>query len=93
MDKIETSKYLNLNKKDCDILNYLILNDTAKVYIQKLLANKKFKSITTECIAFEKFYKAEAYHQNFERDNPDNPYVISVSKPRLNAFKKKHLNK
>lgn len=29
------SKYLNLNKKDCDILNYLILNDTAKVYIQK----------------------------------------------------------
>jgi peptide-methionine (S)-S-oxide reductase len=37
--------------------------------------------------------KAEDYHQNFERDNPDNPYVISVSKPRLNAFKKKHLKK
>ena len=67
--------------------------EKAKAYIQKLLANKKFKSITTECVAFEKFYKAEDYHQNFERDNPDNPYVISVSKPRLNAFKKKHLNK
>lgn len=67
--------------------------EKAKAYIQKLLANKKFKSITTECVAFEKFYKAEDYHQNFERDNPDNPYVISVSKPRLKAFKKKHLNK
>ena len=67
--------------------------EKAKAYIQKLLINKKFKSITTECTLFEKFYKAEDYHQNFERDNPDNPYVISVSKPRLNAFKKKHLNK
>jgi peptide-methionine (S)-S-oxide reductase len=67
--------------------------EKAKAYIQKLLTAKKFKSITTECVAFEKFYKAEDYHQNFERDNPDNPYVISVSKPRLNAFKKKHLNK
>ena len=67
--------------------------EKAKAYIQKLLANKKFKTITTECVAFDKFYKAEDYHQNFERDNPDNPYVISVSKPRLNAFKKKHLNK
>jgi peptide-methionine (S)-S-oxide reductase len=67
--------------------------EKAKAYIQKLLTNKKFKSITTECTLFEKFYKAEDYHQNFERDNPDNPYVISVSKTRLNAFKKKHLNK
>ena len=67
--------------------------EKAKAYIQKLLTAKKFKSITTECTLFEKFYKAEDYHQNFERDNPDNPYVISVSKPRLNAFKKKHLNK
>jgi peptide-methionine (S)-S-oxide reductase len=67
--------------------------EKAKAYIQKLLSNKKFKSITTECTLFEKFYKAEDYHQNFERDNPDNPYVISVSKPRLNAFKKKHLKK
>ena len=51
--------------------------EKAKAYIQKLLANKKFKSITTECVAFEKFYKAEDYHQNFERDNPDNPYIIN----------------
>lgn len=64
-----------------------------KGIFKKLLTAKKFKSITTECVAFEKFYKAEDYHQNFERDNPDNPYVISVSKPRLNAFKKKHLKK
>lgn len=29
------SKRFNLNKKDCDQLNYSILNDTAKVYIKK----------------------------------------------------------
>jgi hypothetical protein len=29
------SKYLNLNKKDCYILNYVFLNDTSKLYIQK----------------------------------------------------------
>lgn len=29
------SKLFNLNKKDCDKLNISILNDTAKVYIQK----------------------------------------------------------
>ena len=45
--------------------------------------------IVTEVVAFEKFYEAEEYHQNYERINPDNPYVRSVSVPRLNQFKKK----
>ena len=33
------------------------------------------------------FYAAEGYHQNYERDNPDNPYVRRVSVPRLNRMK------
>lgn len=46
--------------------------------------------IVTEVTPFDKFYPAEDYHQNYERLNPDNPYVRGVSIPRLNRFKAKH---
>ncbi|WP_341224528.1 peptide-methionine (S)-S-oxide reductase MsrA [uncultured Arcticibacterium sp.] len=47
------------------------------------------KPIVTEIVPFEKFWKAEDYHQNYERLNPNQPYVRSVSIPRLNRFKAK----
>ncbi|MRH98934.1 peptide-methionine (S)-S-oxide reductase MsrA [Kriegella sp. EG-1] len=43
--------------------------------------------ITTEVTAFEKFYRAEDYHQDYERNNPNNSYIRNVSIPRLNRFK------
>jgi peptide-methionine (S)-S-oxide reductase len=45
--------------------------------------------IATEVTPFTKFYKAEAYHQDFEKRNPNQAYVKSVSIPRLNSFKRK----
>ena len=42
----------------------------------------------TEILPFEKFYKAEEEHQNFEKNNPNNPYIQKVSIPRLARFKK-----
>ena len=42
----------------------------------------------TEIIPFEKFYKAEEEHQDFEKKNPNNPYIQKVSIPRLERFKK-----
>ncbi|WP_158837782.1 peptide-methionine (S)-S-oxide reductase MsrA [Polaribacter sp. L3A8] len=45
--------------------------------------------IATEVTKFKKFYKAEEYHQDFERRNPNQGYVKAVSVPRLNKFKKK----
>lgn len=42
--------------------------------------------IVTEVTAFKKFWPAEEYHQNYEKRNPDNPYVRNVSIPRLNKF-------
>jgi peptide-methionine (S)-S-oxide reductase len=45
--------------------------------------------IVTEVTKFSKFYKAEEYHQNFEKRNPNQGYVKAVSIPRLNKFKKK----
>jgi peptide-methionine (S)-S-oxide reductase len=54
------------------------------------LSKTVYKSkIATEVTAFTKFYKAEDYHQDFERKNPNQGYVKAVSVPRLNRFKKK----
>lgn len=69
-------------------------NDAEKASIEKIIAeleaNNAFENpIVTEITAFSKFYEAEAYHQNYEKLNPNNPYVQSVSIPRLNRFKKK----
>lgn len=50
------------------------------------------KPITTEVTAFTVFYPAEEYHQDYERNHPDNPYVQQVSVPRLNRFKEKFRN-
>lgn len=61
----------------------------AKDYIKNLLDKKAFKEITTTLERFDTFYPAEAYHQDFEKRNPDYPYVKQVSLPRLKAFKNK----
>lgn len=45
--------------------------------------------IVTQVVRFEKFYMAEDYHQDYEKKNPNNPYVRNVSIPRLNRFKNK----
>lgn len=45
--------------------------------------------VTTAVSPLDVFYEAEAYHQNYEKLHPNQPYVRSVSIPRLNAFKAK----
>ncbi|MDG2279754.1 MAG: peptide-methionine (S)-S-oxide reductase MsrA [Flavicella sp.] len=64
---------------------------------EKLIATTMFDALNkevyrnkmiTEIKAFEKFYEAEDYHQDFEKLNPNNGYVRNVSIPRLNRFKK-----
>jgi peptide-methionine (S)-S-oxide reductase len=45
--------------------------------------------IVTEVKALTKFYPAEDYHQNFVNDNPDQGYVCSVAKPKIQKFKLK----
>ena len=55
---------------------------------KKLNENVYDGKMVTEIMPFKVFYKAEEYHQNFERLNPNQGYVRAVSKPRLNRFKK-----
>ncbi|MDX1905591.1 MAG: peptide-methionine (S)-S-oxide reductase MsrA [Bacteroidia bacterium] len=59
----------------------------AEAYIRQLEASGTYRSkIVTEVVAFTKFYPAEAYHQNYEKNHPENPYVQRVSLPRLRKF-------
>ena len=68
-------------------------NDEEKGIIQKKIAglNEKlwFGKVAAEVYPFRKFWVAEEYHQNYERRNPHNPYVQSVSIPRLKRFQAK----
>ncbi|RKR12256.1 peptide-methionine (S)-S-oxide reductase [Maribacter vaceletii] len=59
-------------------------------YIAALKDQKVYDGlpITTEVTPFVKFYKAEEYHQDYEKRNPNNSYIKNVSIPRLNRFKK-----
>ena len=61
---------------------------TIEDYIKLLQSENVYdRPIVTEVTAFEKFWKAEEYHQDFERRNPNQSYIRAVSIPRLNRFK------
>lgn len=56
--------------------------------LEKIKLEKKYAApIVTEINPLEKFYRAEDYHQDYIRHNPDNPYVEQVSLPDFYAFK------
>ena len=51
---------------------------------------KEFNNaIVTEVTPLKKFYPAEDYHQNFVNSNPNQGYVCSVAKPKIEKFKHK----
>lgn len=58
--------------------------------ISQLNKELEGEKVAAQVLPFQKFWKAEQYHQNYERNNPGNPYIQNVSIPRLNKFKKKH---
>ena len=49
--------------------------------------------IITEVKPFEKFYPAEAYHQEYFRKNPSQPYCQVVIAPKVAKFRKRFLDK
>jgi len=65
---------------------------------QKRIAEEQIKLITeqklyedpivTEITAFDKFYQAENYHQEYFANNPNQPYCSMVVGPKVDKFKK-----
>jgi peptide-methionine (S)-S-oxide reductase len=39
-------------------------------------------------VPFTNFYPAETYHQGYYRTHGDNPYIESVSEPKVLKFRK-----
>jgi peptide-methionine (S)-S-oxide reductase len=64
---------------------------------QKTIITQKIKTISeqqnitvaAEVYPFQKFWKGEDYHQNYERLHPNNSYIRNVSIPRLRKFQQK----
>lgn len=64
---------------------------------QKKIAEEAIKTaqeiwddpIVTELSPFGKFYKAEAYHQNYYKDNPNQGYCSFIIAPKVRKFREK----
>ena len=69
-------------------------NDEKKIiedYMAKLIDDKVYNApLATEVTKFTTFYDAEDYHQDFEKNHPNNSYVQNVSIPRLRKFQSKY---
>ncbi|PKP24264.1 MAG: peptide-methionine (S)-S-oxide reductase [Bacteroidetes bacterium HGW-Bacteroidetes-2] len=68
-------------------------NDEEKKIIENKIAalNEVLdeEKVAAQVLPFRKFWIAEAYHQDYEKNNPNDRYVQNVSIPRLNRFKSK----
>jgi len=51
-------------------------------------ARKFSRPIVTEIVPLERFYLAEAYHQDYFRKNPEQAYCQFVIRPKLEKFQK-----
>ena len=53
---------------------------------KKSLEASSKKKVASEIKLFKKFWPAENYHQDYEKNHPNHPYIINVSKPRIYKF-------
>jgi peptide-methionine (S)-S-oxide reductase len=60
----------------------------AQAYIGQLKEAKAFRRpIVTQVVPLRAFYAAEAYHQNYLVQHPDEPYIVINDMPKLAALK------
>jgi peptide-methionine (S)-S-oxide reductase len=68
--------------------------ETARSMIRELDAEGVWSSpIVTEIRAAETFYVAEDYHQEYFRNNPNQPYCLFAVAPKVSKFRKKFASK
>ncbi|HVF61320.1 MAG TPA: peptide-methionine (S)-S-oxide reductase MsrA [Thermoanaerobaculia bacterium] len=65
---------------------------TAEALVRELTEEQLFDApIVTEVRPLDTFYLAEDYHQDYFRQNPDQPYCRAVVGPKLAKFRAKFL--
>lgn len=68
--------------------------DTAEAVIAELEAAKLWpQPIVTELKPLEAFYPAEGYHQEYFRNNPQQPYCQIVVAPKVAKFRQQFANR
>lgn len=87
----ETHDYKSLNRQGADIgtqYRSIILykTDDQLREIEKYMEN--LDEVVTEVKKFDKFYKAEDYHQNYYNNNQNAPYCRLIIAPKLEKFLK-----
>jgi peptide-methionine (S)-S-oxide reductase len=61
----------------------------AHAYMAQLAAAKVYsRPILTKLESFQAFYPAESFHQDYLKNNPDNPYIVYNDLPKLENLKK-----
>jgi peptide-methionine (S)-S-oxide reductase len=62
----------------------------ADAYIAKLDRAKAYSDpIVTQVVVLKGFFPAEAYHQNYLEQHPDNPYIVINDLPKLALLREK----
>lgn len=67
-------------------------NETEKQLAQgkiDTLSNELGEKIVTELTPYTQFYEAEEYHQDFEKKNPNQSYIVNVSRPKIEKVAEK----
>ena len=65
---------------------------TAEQVIQELGEQQVWsKPIVTEVTPFQEFYPAEAYHQEYFKNNPYQGYCLAIIAPKVAKFRHKYL--
>jgi len=60
----------------------------AKAYIEQLQSARIFNQpIVTQVVPLQKFYLAEAYHQDYLKKHPYNSYIVINDIPKLNRLR------
>ena len=61
----------------------------AAAYLAQLGASGLWRApIATRVEAYQRFYPAEAHHQDFMRANPDHPYILRWDAPKVAALRR-----
>jgi peptide-methionine (S)-S-oxide reductase len=63
---------------------------SANAFIAALNKSQAYeKPVATEVVPFVQFFEAEAYHQDYLKKHPDDPYIVHNDLPKLEALKQK----